>query len=418
MNKLLNFLLFLIFLVPVLLQGHIPNQSYIFLRIYENDGIKGRFEINTREVNKIYGTNFENGVTLKELEPYLKDLKAYLLKNTNFSSKQGNHKIVLKDSVGIFPGNLGDFVQVYFDLENTNTLPDDLIVDYSAVFEKDDTHKGFLITEYNWRAGVFNEEANISLDFGPNDTRDTLDLTDISVWKGFVAMIKQGIWHIWIGFDHILFLLALILPSVVRRKKAVNVENGTKTSTQKFDIWGWEPVLKFKPAFMYILKIVTFFTIAHTITLSLASLKIINLPSQFVESVIALSIGLAAYHNIKPLFKGKDWVIAFVFGLFHGFGFASVMADLGISGEFLTLTLLGFNLGVELGQVGIILVIFPILFYMRKLKMYPYFLVWLSVVLIIVSLYWLVERVFDINLKLDDYLIKKLYNIAVSLGLK
>ena len=177
-------------------------------------------------------------------------------------------------------------------------------------------------------------------------------------------------------------------------------------------------MLSCKTAFIYIIKVVTFFTIAHTITLTLASLKIIMLPSRIVESIIAFSIGLAAYHNIKPIFKMKDWVIAFIFGLFHGFGFASVLSDLGLTGEFLTFSLLGFNIGVELGQVAIIAGIFPVLYLMRTYNFYPKFLVYTSVFLIIISLYWLIERAFDINLMLDDYLKMYAYEAAQWLGLK
>lgn len=402
-------LLFLLFLfLPLLALAHIPNQSYVFLRIYETDDIHGRFEINIREVNKVFGTNFKDGVTLSEVKPTMEMIKTYLLNHTNFSSDLGNHKIVLEDT-GIFEFNLGYFVQVYFYLENTKHLTDKLNVTYSAVFEKDDNHRGYLITEYNWRDGVINEEANITLDFSPSKTQDTMDLTKSSVWNGFYAMVKQGVWHIWIGLDHILFLLALILPSVVRRRK---------NKGDKYGVFNWEPVQTFKSAFIYIVKVVTFFTIAHTITLTLASLEIVNLPSRFVESIIAFSIGLAAYHNIRPIFKMKDWIIAFIFGLFHGFGFASVLSDLGLTNEFLTLSLLGFNLGVEIGQLAIIAAIFPILFLLRKLKLYPKLLVYLSVLLIVISLYWFIERVFDINLMLNDYITTWTYNIAVYLGLK
>ena len=95
------------------------------------------------------------------------------------------------------------------------------------------------------------------------------------------------------------------------------------------------------------------------------------LPSRLSESVIAISIALAAYHNIQPIFKGKEWTIAFIFGFFHGFGFASVLAELG-SGEYLGLTLFGFNLGVEIGQIAVIIVIFPILYAIRKSRPYNY----------------------------------------------
>lgn len=408
MQRGIKFLLLLLLFLPATIEAHIVNQSYIFIRVYEESGIEGRFELNGREINKVFGTNLPTDFKMEDVAPYLDQIKAYLLKNTAFSSSLGNHRIVLKEEVGLQRVNLGNFVQVHFILENTETLPEDITVDYSAVFEKDDTHRGFLITEYNWKAGVINQEANISLDFAPGDTRDTMSLTDVSIWKGFVAMIKQGVWHIWIGLDHILFLLALILPSVVRRKK----------DATGYSLSNWEPVQKFRPAFFYVLKVITFFTIAHTITLSLASLELVNLPSRMVESIIAFSIGLAAFHNIKPIFKGRDWVIAFVFGLFHGFGFASVLGDLGLTREFLTLSLLGFNVGVEIGQLAIIGVIFPILYLIRNSKHYSKVLVYGSIFLIIVSLYWCIERILDVNLGLEDAIRRTAYEIAVKLGLK
>ncbi len=414
MKKILFHSLFIIlFLIPLSIFAHKPNQSYIFLRVYEKDGIEGRFEMNIDEFNKVFGLNFEKGVTSSDLQSYIEELKTYLYNRTKFSSKLGNHDIIFK---GFKVGKFGDFIKISFDLENSKILPDDLEVYYNAVFEKDNSHRGFLITEYNWRAGVINEEANISLSFTPTVTTATLDLTDVSLWKGFIAMIKQGVWHIWIGIDHILFLLALILPSVVRRKERVAIAK-KESNTEKHKIFGWQPVLKFKPAFLYILKIVTFFTIAHTITLSLASLDIVRLPSRFVESIIAISIGLAAFHNIRPIFKGRDWAIAFIFGLFHGFGFASVLGDLGLTGEFLTLSLLGFNIGVEIGQLLIIALIFPILFILRKQKIYPKLLVYGSVLLIVVSLYWFIERALDIDLLIYEYVKSKIRKLAVFLGL-
>jgi len=408
MKKILSVLLLLgLFLVPQIADAHIVNQSYIFLRVYEDKGIEGRFEININDINKIYNTNFDNSSKKEEFEPYIERIKAYLLEKSAFSSPNGEHKISLKEDFGIQYVNLGNFIKVYFTLENTSALPDELTVTYHPVFEVDDTHRAFLITEYNWKAGVINEEMNISLDFTPGDITDTMSLTDVSVWKGFWAMIWQGVWHIWIGIDHILFLLALILPSVVRRKH----------DPRGYSLSNWEPVQNFRSAFIYIFKVVSFFTIAHTITLTLASLQIVELPSRIVESIIAFSIGLAAFHNIKPIFKGRDWVIAFVFGLFHGFGFASVLADLGLTNKFLTISLLGFNIGVELGQLVIIAAIFPLIFLLRKRKMYSKILVYGSVFLIIVSLYWTIERVFDIQIGLYEGVKMKIREIAVYLGL-
>ncbi|WP_081997756.1 HupE/UreJ family protein [Wocania ichthyoenteri] len=409
MKNLLSKCLFAFFLmISISSYSHSPNQSYVYVRVYENNGIEGRYEINVKELNKIFNLNLPKNATVEDVKPYANQIQAYILKNAGFSSEINKHDIIFKD-LDVIDIVSGNYILFKFDLSNTKVLPEHLKVYYNIGFEQDNDHKGFLIIEYNWKAGVINEEANIVLDFGPNDTIGDLNLSEANLFTGFIAMIKQGVWHIWIGIDHILFLLALILPSVVRRRK---------NSNNAYSIYGWEPVMTFKAAFIYIIKVITFFTIAHTITLTLASLEIVMLPSRIVESLIAFSIGLAAFHNIKPIFKMKDWVIAFIFGLFHGFGFASVLSDLGLTGEFLTLSLLGFNIGVEIGQLVIIICIFPVLYLIRKLKLYPKLLVFTSILLIIISLYWFIERAFDVDFYPDEYIKWKLYEFAVWLGLK
>ncbi|WP_345271868.1 HupE/UreJ family protein [Flaviramulus aquimarinus] len=415
-RRLLSFLLFTFLLFPICNAfAHHPDNSLLYLRVYENANIEGDFHINVNELNDVLGFNLSQHTSIEEITPHLNKIKAYLLKNTSFSYQNKAYSIVFTDEIDFLWVTYGDFIILDFYLENTEMTPDELDVTYKVFIEEEPHHMNLLGIAYNWKAGLINNEKNIALNFSNNDWNKTLSLKEGSIWTGFNAMIKQGIWHIWIGIDHILFIIALILPAVVRRR--INITEGAQSSS-KFNIWSWEPVDKFKPAFLYIVKIITFFTIAHTITLSLASLQIIELPSQFVESIIAFSIGLAAYHNIKPIFKGRDWVIAFVFGLFHGFGFASVLGELGFNGEHLTLSLLGFNIGVEIGQLAIIAAIFPLLFLIRKLKLYPKFLVYLSVLLIIISLYWLIERAFDIDLPLDDYIRKYGFEFAVWLGLR
>ncbi|SDE78910.1 HupE / UreJ protein [Pricia antarctica] len=411
----LFFILFL--LVPLSIYSHQPDRSLIYLRVYETAGIEGRFEIMATELDKYLGLDLGRHPSVEEVAVYREKIQAYLFEHSAFSSVYGNHKIIFTDEISILYIDFGSFVAIHFRLDNTEKIPDKLEVTYAVFFDENPMQTNRLGMEYNWKAGLINNEKIMALDFTPSQKTKTLDLTDTSVWKGFLAMIKQGTWHIWIGADHILFLLALILPSVVLRKRETLQPITSEGIASKPSRWKWVPVPQFKPAFWYILKIVTFFTIAHTITLSLASLGIVNLPSRWVESIIAFSIGLAAYHNIKPIFIGREWVIAFVFGLFHGFGFASVLSELGFKGENLSLSLLGFNIGVELGQVVIILLIFPVLYVIRKSKIYPKLLVWLSALLIVISLYWLVERAFDIDMPIDEYLNGKIYPIVRYLGL-
>ncbi|TYA74715.1 HupE/UreJ family protein [Seonamhaeicola marinus] len=407
-------LLFFLFVIPFKATAHEPENALIYLKIYEQENIEGSFHVNVHDLNNALNINLSKHVSLDEVNKHLDQIKEYLLKNSKFSYQNKDYKIVFNDDNEILWVGFGDFIAIGFYLEDSIDVPDTIDIMYKAFIDENPSHVNLLAMEYNWKAGLIDNQYEMALDFDKNNLTKTLSLTEGSTWTGFVAMIKQGIHHIWIGLDHILFIIALILPAVVRRRKT---NNGNEISASA-GIGNWQPVEKFKPAFYYIVKIITFFTIAHTITLSLASLQILTLPSRLVESLIALSIGLAAYHNIRPIFKGKDWIIAFVFGLFHGFGFATVLGELGFKGENLSLSLLGFNIGVEIGQLVIIAAIFPVLFLIRKLKLYPKFLVYLSILLIIISLYWLTERAFDIDIPLDEEIKRKLFPIVKWLGLR
>src|SRR5262249_10723964 len=123
------------------------------------------------------------------------------------------------------------------------------------------------------------------------------------------TFVRNGVWHIWTGFDHMLFLVSLLLPAVARR------EHGR-----------WRTVSRFPDALAETAKVVTAFTVAHSATLSVAALGIVDLPSRLVESAIALSVAVAALNNLVPVFDPRrTWRVALAFGLIHGFGFASVL---------------------------------------------------------------------------------------------
>jgi hypothetical protein len=205
---------------------------------------------------------------------------------------------------------------------------------------------------------------------------------------GYFEMVKLGMHHIWEGIDHVLFLLALLLPSVMYRPQK-----------------DWVAKEKFRDAFVYVVKRVTVFTIAHTITLSAATLGVLSLSSRLVESIIAISIAITALDILYPIFRSRIWIIVFVFGLFHGFGFASVLAQYAIPSSYMTFSLLAFNLGVEIGQVAIVVAIFPLLFLIRESWLYKQVLLrYGALALITVSLYWFIERGFLIDLPAGEAL--------------
>ncbi|MEM9921670.1 MAG: HupE/UreJ family protein [Bacteroidota bacterium] len=401
---------------PQQLDAHAANQSYVFLDVRKSI-INCLFEINYKDLNKQFDLALEENVTLEELTPYLPQMKAlFLEKVAFFDINDKKYDLELGDFAVSSTEKYGAFLQLPFTLKGLNEIPDALRIQYGLLFDKDRMHRGMVVVTHNWKAGIVRKSEQIALIYSPGNIKQELSLSDASIWKGFVAMIKEGMWHIWIGIDHILFLLALVLPSVMiwrkqeEEKVAPKVQKEVQINGFSFPLSSfaknWSPVEKFRPAFMYVIKIVTFFTIAHTVTLSLAALNIIDLPSRIVESIIAFSIALAAVHNIRPVVKDREWLIALGFGLFHGFGFASVLGDIGLSGEFMTYSLLAFNIGVEIGQLLIICAIFPVLYLLRNFKFYPNFLIYGSVVLIFISLYWFIERAFEVDLPLGAFVYK------------
>ena len=253
-----------------------------------------------------------------------------------------------------------------------------LKVNYSLLFDVDTSHRGLV----QWIAPVAagTAEAAQALIFGIESAEQTLALTPASPWQTLRQYIADGVWHIWIGYDHILFLLALLLPAVLVRRAGQ-----------------WDPAPNLRGSFVEVLKVVTAFTLAHSITLSLAALQIVTLPSRLVESVIAASVIVAALSNLRGTLDKKRWVMAFAFGLIHGFGFASVLADLGLPKDALVLALIGFNAGVEIGQLCIVAVFLPLAFWLRATRFYRVgVLTGGSLLVALLASWWLVQRVFEL----------------------
>ena len=259
-------------------------------------------------------------------------------------------------------------------------MPQKLTIDYRVLFDQVPGHRGFLLIEHNWATGTFANESQISLIFGPGSTRQEFEVGSGRL-RGFLAVVKLGTDHIWTGFDHLMFLIALLLPAMLVRQDG-----------------RWRDGAAFMPSLINVVKIVTAFTIAHTITLSLASLGVVSCP-RLIEVTIAASIAIAAADLVYPLFRGRVWIVVFGFGLFHGFGFAGALEEMGLLRENLALSLLGFNLGVELGQFAIVILLFPVLFVLRRLAVYRQLLLPAAATLmIVISIGWVVERAMDVNL--------------------
>ncbi|MGK7872114.1 MAG: DUF6702 family protein [Xenococcaceae cyanobacterium] len=362
--------------------SHSPGQSYLFLKIYDRS-IEVRVEMTVGDLNKALDLELptDGSVELEDINTHLDEIRAYVASRLEIGANQQAYPLQYKE-YGLFSTSFAQYLTINYLSDELEEIPQKLDIYYGALFDVKPEHRGLLVVEHNWKTGTFANESIVSLIFSPVRQQQSLDLSSSTLLRGFLGIVNLGIWHIWEGIDHILFLIALILPSVLRREG-----------------FNWRPVQKFRPAFIYVVKVATSFTIAHSITLSLAALHIVEMPSRLVESIIAASIGFAAADIIYPLFRGKIWLIIFGFGLFHGFGFASVLAELGIIQEHLVLSLFGFNLGVEIGQVAIICLVFPILYALRNSRFYSKIILRFGVALLFTAaLYWFIERAFDVDI--------------------
>jgi hydrogenase/urease accessory protein HupE len=196
------------------------------------------------------------------------------------------------------------------------------------------------------------------------------------------AIFANGVLHILGGLDHLLFLVALVLPAVVERRDR-----------------RWIARLDLRAALLQVAWIATAFTAAHSITLGLASFGLVRLPASVIEPLIAVTVLAAALNNLWPLVTARLALVAFGFGLIHGFGFAEVLAPLELPAFELARALLRFNLGVEVGQLVIVAVSFALLVIVRRWRGYPRWILGAgSAALAVIACAWIVERIFDLSI--------------------
>ena len=357
-------------------QAHKPSDSYLAISV-SNDKVTGQWDIALRDLDFAIGLDADgNGeITWGEVRAKHAEIAAYALARLAIRS-DGAACSIEPGAQQIDDHTDGAYTVLPLAIRCAKT-PAQLAIDYTLFADLDPQHRGL----HNLQALGSTRTAVL----GPQAPTQSFELKAVSRWAQFIAYAREGVWHIWIGFDHILFLLSLLLPAVLLWRGRQGQQ--------------WQPAETFRQAFFDVFKIVTAFTLAHSITLSLATLGFVSLPSRWIESAIAASVVLAALNNVWPLFHRRRWMVAFGFGLIHGFGFASVLVDLGLPREALALALVGFNLGVEVGQLAIVALFLPLAFALRRTAFYRR-TVMLGGSLLIAALagVWLVERVFVVKL--------------------
>ncbi len=361
--------------------AHKPSDSYLVVSV-DGNSVVGQWDIALRDLDFAIGLDADGDgrITWGETRARHADIAAYA--TARLALKADGRDCVLQvgtQAVDDHTDGAYSVLPLQFDCPPGASAPATLTLRYTLFADIDPQHRGLL----NLRAGGNTRTAI----FSPEAATQTFELATVSRWRQLLDYSREGVWHIWIGFDHILFLLSLLLPAV-----GIWATGHVRTTA-------WQPVPRFAVVFWDVLRIVTAFTLAHSITLSLAALGWVSLPSRWVESSIAASVVLAALNNVFPLFHRRRWMVAFAFGLLHGFGFASVLADLGLPQGALALALLGFNLGVEVGQLAIVAAFLPLAYTLRRTAFYRHAVLFGGSLLIAtLAAVWFAERAFDLKL--------------------
>ncbi len=370
--RLLLWLLVLLPLLPLPALAHKASDSYLSLNV-QGGQVSGQWDIALRDIDFAIGLDADgNGdITWGELRTQKAAVVSWALQTLTLT--RGDACTLQATQMQVDSHTDG----AYAVLQLKGQCPaasGDLTLNYRLLFDVDALHRGLVRLDLD---GLTHATV-----MAPSTPRQSFSPAEVSRLTQFGEFFVQGVWHIWIGFDHVLFLLSLLLPVVLVRAQH-----------------GWRGVDRLGQALHEVLWVVTSFTVAHSITLSLAALGVLQLPSRLVESAIAVSVVLAALNNIFPLVSRRRWLAAFGFGLIHGFGFASVLAELGLPQQTLVLSLVGFNLGVEIGQLAIVMVFLPLIFMLRHTLFYRRVMLFGGSMLIVgLALVWLVERVFDLKL--------------------
>jgi hypothetical protein len=356
-------------------EAHKPSDSYLTL-VVSGDTVDVRWDIALRDLDTelALDTDDDGALSWREVRSREADIRSFAFAHLGVRSAGS------ACALGASPPEEGLRLAHHSDgtyavLAQHLTCPalvHELDVEYRLFASTDPSHRGIV------RLSTGMEEQTAVM--GPDNPSRQFQVGGGTWQETLHDFVKEGIWHIWLGFDHILFLLALLLPSVLSRTVP-----DAKGETRSF-----------RTTLIDVVRIVTAFTVAHSITLTLAVLGWVSLPSRLVESAIALTVVLAAANNVWPIMKERRWVAAFGFGLIHGFGFASALKDLGLPPGALALSLFGFNLGVEIGQLAVVSVFFPMAYLMRATTFYRRWVVGLgSCGIVLLAGVWLLERVFD-----------------------
>lgn len=377
---------FLLFGQSVLYAHPMPN-SMVLLKIHEKY-ISGEIQLPLSELQSAIGLNVnDNSVHL--VQRLGDSLRIYLLKHIRPRTFDGKLWKVTVGKMNVYATKnelSGEYKELVVQFSMSPPQSYDLrnfYFDYDVILYQVASHKTLIAVKQDWQQGIIHEDSTmqqmgvIEWDVINNKLHPfQVSLQQGSFWKGFKNMVSLGISHIKEGTDHVLFVLTLLLPAMllVKNKR-------------------WGQFIGNKSSLINLLKITTAFTIGHSLTLLLGSIQWLNFPSKPIEILIAISILISAFHAFRPIYPKKEILIAGCFGLIHGLAFAKTLTDLQLSTKQMILSIFGFNVGIELMQIFIILLIFPFLLILSKTRYYSLIRQTGSIIMMLLAFAWMIERI-------------------------
>lgn len=334
--------------------AHRPSEAHVRLAV-DGDHVALRVDIAIRDLDGVIGIDGDGdgAVTWREVTDASPRITEYVTEHIVLTA--GAKPCVLAPMpVGLVELSDGTYLAVPF---TCICPPEDLRISYGLLFELDSQHRALVHVTSEGRTQIL---------IAANNSLIHIGLADDTKLRTFVV---DGVTHIWAGLDHLLFLTCLLLPAVYSKQRSKKLRN---VGVEVFEI-------------------VTAFTVAHSITLVCSAVGFVTLPTRFVETAIALSVAFAALNNLVRVVDAR-WLVAFILGLLHGFGFSSVLVDIGLPSQDLVGALLAFNLGVELGQVAFVVVLLPLLYAIRNTVLYRVALWGGSAAIAAIALIWSVKR--------------------------
>lgn len=346
--------------------AHQTSTAYFSGQLNDSGGFDGQIQIRLFDLERSVGLDSDNNGQLTWNEALLKKNEVEVFFTDVLTFKKNNETCPITFTGAWQLDKHFNEPYLVLPIRSQCALQGNINIDYQGFFNIDTDHKLLV--------NISDSNQNFSRVISNKNRTIVLDVENGSTLATFKEFIKQGAIHIWIGTDHILFLLCLLLACVFG--------------------FGAKEKVRWQSTLWSLLGIATAFTVAHSVTLTATALNWITVSSRWVEVGIAVTVLAAALNNIFPLVKKITW-LTFGFGLLHGMGFAGVLGELGLPSDQKFLSVLAFNIGVEFGQIVIIAIVLPLLFLTKLINIKPsYWLNISSVVIAIISVFWIIERVF------------------------